>query len=99
MSVFESRRERLRQAITTEGLDAFLVTHPINVTYLTGFSGEASYLVLSRDKTLLVSDGRFTEQIAEECPGLDAVIRPPTQLMPEAAGEVITQLGVRSVGY
>ena len=54
-----------------------LVTNPLNVTYLTGFSGEASYLVVTPKKTLLVSDGRFSDQLKEECPDLETVIRPP----------------------
>src|SRR6202035_4618747 len=44
-------------------------------------------------------DGRFTEQIAEECAGLEAHIRPPTQLMPDMTASVLEGLGVRSVGF
>jgi Xaa-Pro aminopeptidase len=99
MPDFQSRRERLWQAAGREGLDGLLITNPVNVTYLTGFGGDSSYLAMSRSRTVLVSDGRFTEQIAEECPGLEAYIRPPTQLMPEAAGSVLGGLAVRSVGY
>jgi Xaa-Pro aminopeptidase len=82
-----------------EGVDLLLLTNPVNVTYLTGFSGDSSYLVLSRDRALLVSDGRFTAQIAEECPGLEAHIRPPTKPVTEAAAEVLGKFGGRSVGF
>src|SRR5260221_14332526 len=82
MPDFAARRERLWQAVQTEGLDGLLVSNPVNVTYLTGFSGDSSYLAMSGSRTILISDGRFTEQIAEECPGLDAHIAPPTQLIP-----------------
>jgi hypothetical protein len=75
------RRQRLARLLTREGVDAFLISNPVNVTYLTGFSGESSYLVLGCKQTLLVSDARFTEQIAEECPGLAAHIRPPAQTL------------------
>src|SRR5438067_2415394 len=95
----ESRRQRLRQVLSDESLDALLVSSPCNVSYLTGFSGESSYLVLGRDRTLLVSDGRFTQQIAEECLGLEAHIRPPSQLLSAAVAEVIGKLGLRSVGF
>src|SRR5579864_5031397 len=99
MPDFHSRRSRLWQGVQRDGFDGMLVTNPVNVTYLTGFSGESSYLVLGPGHAVLVSDGRFTEQIAEECPGLDACIRPPTQLMPEAAGAVLQRLGVRQVAF
>jgi Xaa-Pro aminopeptidase len=93
------RRQRLAAMLPQEGVDVFLISSPINVTYLTGFSGESSYLVLGRERALLVSDGRFTEQIAAECPGLETYIRPTAQTLHQAAGEVLKKLGVRTVGF
>lgn len=99
MDVFAERRQRLTQSLGQAPADTLLVSHPINVSYLTGFTGDASYLLLTPDKTLLISDGRFTTQLAEECPGLETHIRPPAQVMPDAAAEVLGQLGIRSVEF
>ncbi len=99
MSNFAARRERLWHAAAEEGLGALLVTSPVNVTYLTGFSGEATYLILTKSKTLLVSDGRFKEQLAEECPGLDPYIRPPDQMLPDAAIAQLISLAPRNIGF
>jgi len=96
---YASRRQRLLDQLTAEGLDAYLISHPVNVTYLTGFTGDSTCLIVGKHKTLLVSDGRYTVQIAEECPGLEAFIRPPAQLLPQAVAEVLTKLGARSVGF
>lgn len=93
------RRKRLRGSLKDEHLDALLLTNPINVSYLTGFSGESSFLVITRQRTVLVSDGRFTEQIGEECPGLETVIRPSNQNIYKATGELLNGLGLRSVGF
>src|SRR5579871_2412814 len=99
MPDFAGRRRRLWANAEREGVDGLLVTNPINVTYLTGFSGDSSYLAVTATHAVLISDGRFTEQIAEECPGLEALIRPPTQLMPDVTAEVLSRLGVRSAGF
>jgi Xaa-Pro aminopeptidase len=99
MRPFADRCQRLGQALVEESLDALIITSPINVSYLTGFSGESSYLVLTRDRILLVSDGRFTAQLAEECPGLETYIRPPSQTLAAAAGVVLNKLAVRSIGF
>jgi Xaa-Pro aminopeptidase len=93
------RRDSLRQALIEEGLDALLVSQPLNVSYMTGFRGESSFLVLARDRAVLVSDQRFTEQILEECPGLDAAIRPPTQTLYQMTAEVVGKLGLHAVGF
>ena len=39
------RREKLRRLVEKAGADALLVTNFINVTYLTGFTGDDSYLL------------------------------------------------------
>src|SRR5260370_25010887 len=94
-----SRRDRLAHALAGEGLDLLLVSNSVNVTYLTGFSGESSYLLLARDRAVLVSDGRFAEQLAQECPSLELYIRPPAQSLAEAAAAVLNQLGPRGVRF
>jgi Xaa-Pro aminopeptidase len=99
LDAFTRRRERLARALSGEGLDAYLINNPVNVSYLTGFSGDSSYLIVGRDRCLLVSDARFTEQLAEECPGLETHIRPPTQKTPSAVADVLRKLGHRGVGF
>jgi len=99
MDYFADRRERLGRLLRDEGLDALMISHPVNVSYLTGFSGESSILLLTGDRTVLVSDARFTEQLAEECPGLPVAIRPPIQKLPEAVAQTLATLNVRSVGF
>src|SRR5712692_1094077 len=93
------RRQRLLSCLDEESVDAFMISNPVNVTYLTDFSGESSYLVLGKNRTILVSDGRFTVQIAEECPGLEAHIRPPAQAIHNAVAEVLDKLGYRHIGF
>ncbi len=99
MGTHADRRQRLTEALVAESLDALLITHPLNVSYLTGFSGESSYLVLTRARSLIISDGRFTVQLAEECPGLETYIRPPSQPLSEATAGVLNKLGIASVGF
>ena len=72
---FAGRREKLRKLLKKSGAEALLVSSEPNVTYLTGFTGDSSYLLLSPDKELLISDGRYDTQIAGECPGLEMDIR------------------------
>ena len=92
------RRERLVRLLPQEGLDALLISNPVNVTYLTGFTGDSSTFVLSPAAPSW-SATRGTGQIADECPGLETFIRPPTQRIAEATAEVIGNLGVRAVGF
>lgn len=99
MDRISRRREALRARLTEKKLGALLVVHPTNVAYLTGFTGDSSYLLIGRDRDLILSDGRFTTQIEQECPGLEAHIRPTSQSMNQAVVAVVEKLGVRKLGF
>jgi Xaa-Pro aminopeptidase len=72
---FFGRREKLRKMLKKTGAEALLATCVPNVTYLTGFTGDSSYLLITQENQVLISDGRFLTQIEEECPGLETDIR------------------------
>ena len=87
MSRFENRRSQLRKLIRAAGADTILVTNFTNVTYLTGFTGDDSYLLVGPKETILVSDPRYTTQLEEECPDITVNIRPPGKSMLDGVAE------------
>ena len=99
MDRFQSRREKLRSGWADAEIDALLVSTPSNVSYLTGFSGDSSVLLVGRDRDLIISDGRFTTQLEQECPGLEARIRMPGQDMNPAVADVLKLMGLTCVGF
>jgi Xaa-Pro aminopeptidase len=99
MDRYPSRRDKIRARLEPEQLDALVVSAPSNVTYLTGFSGDSSILILARDRDLIISDGRFTTQLEQECSGLDAQIRLPGQEINQAIAQAMATLGLRRVAF
>ncbi|MEX0938973.1 MAG: Xaa-Pro peptidase family protein [Pirellulales bacterium] len=98
MSRFETRRSKLIKRLARAGADGLLVTDFTNVTYLTGFTGDDSYLLVSPDSTVLVSDSRYEIQLAEECAGLDVLIRGRKTKMIDAVADVVKQAGLDRLG-
>lgn len=98
MNYPQQRRATLNQTLKARDLDGFLVTAAVNVTYLSEFTGDSSYYAILPKTTVLVSDTRFEEQIREECPNQDAVIRPHNKTTLEAAAEVLVKSGAKAVG-
>ena len=92
------RRERLWDACRAD-VDAFLVASVTNVSYLTAFSGDDSTVLLTRDRAILISDGRYETQLQEECPDVQAHIRPVGQLMTDGVAEIVGGLGIRRLGF
>lgn len=76
MPRFAARRDRLRKLLRQTGAEALLITNFTNVTYLTGFTGDDSHLLVTDRETVLLSDFRYVQQLAEECPELEVEIRP-----------------------
>jgi Xaa-Pro aminopeptidase len=89
-----SRRDKLRRLLRKSGADALLVSNFLNVTYLTGFSGDDSYLLFTRDGQILISDSRYTTQLEEECPDLDVVIRTNGVGLLDAAAKLSKKAGI-----
>ncbi len=90
-----ARRDRLRRAVKKSNADALLVTNFTNVTYLTGFTGDDSYLLVRSDGDVILSDSRYTIQLKEECPGLDAEVRSSPVTMLEIITKVIKKARIR----
>ncbi len=93
-----SRRHNLRRAVKKAGANALLITNFTNVTYLTGFTGDDSYLLVGKDTDLIISDGRYTTQLEEQCPGLDAHIRRGGESMFAAIKKIIAAAKVARLG-
>jgi len=98
MDRFLARREKVRETLKADEIEALLVSAPTNVSYLTGFSGDSSVLAVGRKRDLIISDGRFTTQLQQECPGLEASIRVPGQEMNAAIAQVVRAMGWRRMG-
>ena len=89
-------RRAFGKAARAARADAFLVTKPEDVRYLTGFTGEDSYLLAHRRGGVLLTDGRFDEQAHAECPGVEVFIRQGG--MSEAVAKEARRLRLRRLG-
>lgn len=69
------RRRRLVRRCEKAGVDVLLVTARANVRYLSGFSGEDSFLLVGRGWSVLLTDSRFAEQARRQCPNIEHTIR------------------------
>ncbi|MCH9718805.1 MAG: Xaa-Pro peptidase family protein [Actinomycetia bacterium] len=71
---YAQRRNRAIAGAHDCGAGGLLVTDPTNVRYLTGFTGSNGCLVLGSDTAVLVTDSRYQEQAAAQCPELEVQI-------------------------
>lgn len=65
--------EQLRLYMEKEGLDGFYVAKPANVRCISAYTGEDSYLFITKGKQYFLTDPRYTEQASYECPDYEIV--------------------------
>ena len=83
---YSKRRDRLLRGLRSQGVKNLLITSPYNVSYLTGFTGEDSFLWITPKEVVLLSDARYEEQIQSEVKDVELLIRTPsTTIIDEAA--------------
>lgn len=97
MDRFASRRDRLLKTLARKSLHSILVTNFSNVSYLTGFTGDDSALLVTTSGARMISDSRYTTQIEEECPQLDMHIRSTSDSLMEASAQVIESSQIRDL--
>ncbi len=93
------RLRRYRREANRNKIAALLITHPQDYSYLTGFSGEDSAVLLTSRAVHVITDGRFTEVVKSECPWARAWLRRGTlnaEIATVCKSEKIKALAVQS---
>lgn len=63
-----SRLRRLRGFLAEAECDLFLLNHPPQLRYYTGYSGDSAWLLVDEKGSRFFTDGRYTTQAASEIP-------------------------------
>ncbi|MCE5340602.1 MAG: Xaa-Pro peptidase family protein [Planctomycetaceae bacterium] len=66
-SNFKNRIKKVRAKLADLKIDALIVTNPSNVSYLSGFWGGDSWLIVTKDSNTLITDSRYTLQAKKQC--------------------------------
>jgi Xaa-Pro aminopeptidase len=93
-----ARIPRIRERFDDAGVDALLVTRLPNVHYLTGFTGSAAMLLVTPADAVLVTDGRYRDQSAEQIAGSGAPARVDVGTTQARQREILQALAV-GVGH
>ena len=86
----------LREQMSEQELDGFLVSSAANRRYLSGFTGSNGYLVITSSEAVLATDFRYVEQAQSESPGFKVHrMRGGEPWFPA----VVNELGVYRIGF
>lgn len=95
--VTNSRIQNHTSQFSALGIDAFLVTKDVNITYLTGFNASESWLLVTPKGSYYITDFRY---ILEAQKGLKGItIKKYERSMPEMVFEIAQGLGLKRIGF
>ena len=98
---YAARLEKLRAILRKVRFDGLLVTHLPNVMYLCGFTGSAGVLLIMAEerkaRVLLFTDGRYTQQAADEVRDARVVIAKGAALV--EAGKQAERAGLEKLAF
>lgn len=103
MEHLQSHLRKFRERLKNQELDAFVVSMPENRYYLSGFSARdlvlneiSGFLVIGRDKQILITDGRYVFQARQQCPLFHVVVY--REYAVKTMAQVIRDMGAKRVG-
>ena len=91
--------EQLLQVMEQQHLDAFFLAKKPNVRYISGYTGDDSYLLITRGKFFFLTDPRYTEQAAKECPGYELVLWKQFASIGACVASIAEKEQIASIGF
>lgn len=93
----KERIKALRDYLKDKQLDGAIISKEENLFYFSGFTGDDSMLVISRDEAKLVTDFRYIEQAGVQAPDYE-VIKQEEGLLGKVA-ETAKAMGLKKIGF
>lgn len=93
----KARLEKAHKLMNEKGIEAFIIDSGINRRYLSGFTGTAARILLSKEKDYFFTDFRYTEQAEDEIEGFEIV--EINRNFEEKLNEILNELDINKLAF
>ncbi|MBI5050942.1 MAG: aminopeptidase P family protein [Nitrospirae bacterium] len=87
----------LRKKLHKSGIDGLLITDLNNLRYITGFTGSAGFLIITKKHSLFVTDFRYKEQAHQEIKGFKIIIQ--TAEKTKTIKKISDEYAIKKLGF
>lgn len=95
--MFKNRIEKLRSCMISKNLDCVFVKGDPNRNYLSGFTGDESFSIITADKAFFITDSRFTQQAKEQVKDYEIVEY--KGVFRDFFTDITKKLNVKNIGF
>ncbi len=92
--------EQLFAYMQKEHLDGMFISRPVNVKYVSHYTGEDSWLFITEQEKFFLTDPRYTEQVSYECPDYTILNwRDDYGSLGKAVEYAANKVGAKTIGF
>lgn len=95
--MYSERINKLRGLMKQKGLDGVLLIGDYNRNYMSGFTGDESFAVITLEKAIFITDSRFTEQAKQQVK--DFEVQEYRKNIIDFLKELLLKLNVSKLGF
>ena len=96
-SVYSKRIALLKGELRKRKMDSLLVTKGVNVSYLSGFMGHDSAVIVTSGRSFFITDSRYIEEANASVKGFDIILTKHS--LYEAICDVVTRSRLKRLGF
>src|SRR5690625_2190296 len=89
----------IRNKFNELNVDSILITNPLNRTYLTGFTGSAGTVLITKEKAYFLTDFRYAKQAEEQISHYEIIIYQSSRDMMKSLLEHIKNTKLEKLGF
>ena len=97
MTPYPKRQKKLAVVLRRHGIDAFFVSKPENVRYLSGYGGDDACILFAKSGRFFITDSRYYLQAKKDVKGFRIIIAKGP--VPQLLAEISAKLKARKMGF
>lgn len=97
--VVDTTYHKVMRELAKEGLDGILLSDLANIGFVSGFFTEDSYILISGQGKVFITDSRYNEVIEKKCPGWQVVCVSPQKHLADFVAEFCEKWEIKTLGF
>lgn len=94
------RTEQLLKLLEEKALDSLFLNNVQNIRYMSGYTGEDSYILISPKGKWFITDYRYSEQAEVECKGFEVICRNRQEVtLGQCVEQILKEYGLATMGF
>lgn len=93
-----SKITEVRSIFAKKGINAAMIYKPANVSWISGFSGDSSIVIVTENSQYFITDSRYTEQAQKQIPAEFEIVEIRSEVRNAVLADILNKNSVKKLG-